>query len=112
MAVTLDQIMSLLMIEHVDLLKLDLQGYELRALNGGLRTLAMTDYVISEVEWVELYKGQVLFYELDKFIESHGFVWKEYFDLRYMEGAHRDVDGQESWMPACGDALWIRTGTV
>ena len=109
MAVTLDQIMSLLMIEHVDLLKLDLQGYELRALNGGLRTLSMTDYVISEVEWVELYKGQVLFHELAEFMAQQGFEHVSFFDLRAADG--RDVTDDQEGVPACGDALWIRTGT-
>lgn len=99
-AMPLDSILALAMVDHVDLLKLDLQGYELHALNGGLQTLAMTNHVISEVSWVSLYEDQVLFAELDKFMESQGFVFECLFDVRRMPG--------ESEKPACGDAWWRR----
>jgi len=99
LAVPLDLITKLLMIEHVDLLKLDLQGYELHALHGALDTLAMTDHVISEVSWVELYEGQVLYSELNEFMEQSGFVHKHFYDLRRVPPDIR-------WV--CGDALWSR----
>jgi FkbM family methyltransferase len=111
-AMTLDQILALLMIDHVDLLKLDLQGYELHALHGALDTLSRTDHVISEVSWVELYEGQVLYPELNEFLESQGFTHQQFYDLRYMPGIHDprflpDL-GQEEHKPVCGDALWSR----
>lgn len=95
----LDHIVTLLMIDHVDLLKLDLQGYELQALRGAEMTLDMTDHVLSEISWVELYEGQVLYPELNKFLEERGFECMKFFDLRRMP----DDSG-----PACGDALWSR----
>lgn len=99
-ATRLDRLAEQLMVDHVDLLKLDLQGYELKALKGAPLLLTQTDHVISEVSWVELYEGQVLFPELDKFMESQGFVWQSYFDLRPMPGTE--------FQPACGDAWWRR----
>jgi len=95
--VSLDALMRLLMVEHVDLLKLDLQGYEIQALKGAEYTLSVTDHVISEVSWVELYEGQVLFPELDVFLQRSGFKRRMFYDLKTEDGDN-----------VCGDALWSR----
>jgi FkbM family methyltransferase len=95
-AMTLDDLLALTMIDHVDLLKLDLQGYELHALCGAEETLKRTSHVISEVEWVKLYEGQVLYPELKLWLYDRGFYDWGFFDMRYLE------DGS----PACGDAVW------
>jgi len=47
-----------------DLLKLDIQGYELEALRGAPECLAAAKAVIAEVSFVEYYDGQCLFHEL------------------------------------------------
>jgi FkbM family methyltransferase len=55
-----------------DLIKLDVQGYELEVLKGGLDCLASAKAVISEVAFVELYEGQAEFHEIVGFMAAQG----------------------------------------
>lgn len=54
-------------------INIDVQGYELEVFKGGINTLKNIDYIYSEVNRAELYKGCVLVDELDLFLESYGF---------------------------------------
>jgi len=56
-----------------DLLKLDVQGYELAVLEGATDCLAQARYVLSEVSFREYYAGQPLFHDLAAFLARHGF---------------------------------------
>lgn len=59
----------------VDFLKLDVQGAELDVLENGLDTLSETMFVITEVEFLELYKGQPLFGDISSFMHRNGFMF-------------------------------------
>jgi FkbM family methyltransferase len=59
---------------HVKLLKLDVQGHELPALEGAEKTLARTDVVLLEVLFQSHYKGDSSFFVLDTFMREAGFV--------------------------------------
>ncbi len=54
-----------------DLIKLDVQGFELEVLKGSRECLRTTKAVISEVSFIEYYKGQCLFHELVAFLADH-----------------------------------------
>lgn len=54
-----------------DLIKLDIQGYELEALNSAINCLHHAKFVICEVSFVELYEGQALFHDLVGFLHQH-----------------------------------------
>ena len=62
----------------IDFLKLDVQGAELDVLNGGDRVLADALVVHTEVEFVEMYKGQPLFAEVDQRLRRSGFVFHKF----------------------------------
>ena len=47
-----------------DLIKLDIQGFELEALRGAPECLTSAKAVIAEVSFIEYYKGQCLFHDL------------------------------------------------
>jgi len=47
-----------------DLIKLDIQGFELEALRGAPQCLASAKAVIAEVSFIEYYEGQCLFHDL------------------------------------------------
>ncbi|MEY3813109.1 MAG: 2-O-methyltransferase NoeI, partial [Verrucomicrobiota bacterium] len=65
-------------ITGADFLKLDVQGAELDVLNGGDRVLADALVVHTEVEFVEMYKGQPLFAEVDQRLRRSGFVFHKF----------------------------------
>jgi FkbM family methyltransferase len=60
--------------QRVQLLKLDVQGYEMNVLAGAVNTLARTEMILVEANWIAHYEGACEFSELDKFLVSRGFV--------------------------------------
>ena len=64
-----------LAIEGVNFFNIDIQGYELHALNGSLETLRNDiEYIFIEVSRKELYEGSALVQDLDKFLEKLNFI--------------------------------------
>jgi len=61
-------------IEDVHFLKIDVQGAELDVLRNAERLLKSTMLLHCEVEFLEMYKGQALFGEVDQFLRSQGFM--------------------------------------
>lgn len=60
-------------VKGTDLLKLDIQGGELLALRGGEKMLDDVLAIHTEVEFVEFYKGQPLFAEIDSYLRGRNF---------------------------------------
>lgn len=77
--------------EKYNFINLDLQGAELKALRGAIHTLKNIDYVYTEVNAEEVYKGCNLISEVDNFLVN--FVRVETCMVA------------EGW----GDALYVRT---
>ena len=60
-------------IDRADFIKMDIQGSELKVLENGVNVLNTAVLVQVEVEFVEMYKGQPLFSDVDSFLRSQGF---------------------------------------
>lgn len=75
-------------------LNIDVQGFELEVLKGGLNTLKHIHYIILEVNNVEMYEGCSLFEEIKTFLNQEGFQFKE-ADFQM---------GENNW----GDAFFIK----
>lgn len=60
--------------EKVDLLHLDVQGAELRVLEGAGPLLSRIRAIWLEAEAIPLYEGQPLAGEVERFLERHGFL--------------------------------------
>lgn len=56
-----------------DLIKLDIQGYEIEALRGGEECLNHAEHIISEVSFLEFYRGQALFHDVVEFLHKRRF---------------------------------------
>jgi FkbM family methyltransferase len=69
----LDTVMSTYGIPAVDILWMDLQGAELLALKGLGCCIEKVQYIHTEATHTEMYTGQALFPELNKYITDHGF---------------------------------------
>lgn len=79
-------------ITKYNMLNIDLQGVELRALKGLGELINNIDYIYSEVNNDNIYEGNDYIADIDVYLEQHGFVRAETFML------------SEQW----GDALYIR----
>jgi FkbM family methyltransferase len=84
---------------EIDLLKLDLQGYELEALKGCGSMLARIKIITTEIEFVALYDEQPLFGDIDVFLRAHGFRLLNLYEL------YTHPDGQLT----AGDAVYLNS---
>lgn len=60
-------------IDDVDYIKIDVQGSELAVFQNASRALSGTLLIQTEVEFVEMYKGQPMFADVDTFLRGAGF---------------------------------------
>jgi FkbM family methyltransferase len=98
-------------IGDVDFVKIDVQGAELSVFQNAKRILADAMVIQAEVEFVELYKDQPLFAEVDTFLRQHGFVFHTFdgFGMRAFKPLVRDYDenlGFRQFLWA--DAIYVR----
>ncbi len=88
-----------LSIEGVNFFNIDIQGYELYALEGSIETLKKDiEYIFIEVSRKELYEGSALVKDLDEFLEKLNFIRVETKWVSY----------RIPW----GDALYIKRKQV
>ncbi len=85
-------------VSRADVIKLDLQGYELPALRGASGVLTKVSAVVAEAALSPLYAGQALLPEMESYLEGFGLALDGLYDL-YRDGAGRIVSG---------DALFVR----
>jgi FkbM family methyltransferase len=83
-----------------DFLKLDIQGYELRALKGAQKSLQNTiQAVVSEVRFTPFYFSDSLFYDIHEFLSSFGFGLIYLLGSKYHKTEGRLLEA---------DVLWIK----
>ncbi len=75
--VTLDERLP----EGADIIKLDLQGYELEALRGMQHALTRCHAVLVEVAFTALYEGQPLFDEIETYLSLFNFSLEKLYDV-------------------------------
>lgn len=77
--ITLDEWMQENGISQVDFMWLDMEGNELNALKGGLKTLEHVKLIYTEVNLQRFWNGCVLHHELKAWLEQQGFeeIWQD-----------------------------------
>jgi FkbM family methyltransferase len=87
-------------IDRIQILKMDIQGGELMALQGAspLLEAGAIDLIYTEVMFAELYEGQASFIDLCRFLEPFGYVLYGLYDLNY---------GKKTGVLAWADAIFI-----
>jgi hypothetical protein len=104
---TLDEVVRQNSIAAIDFLKLDTQGSELAILQGALYCLAGVVGVKVEVEFIETYRAQPLFAEVDIFMRQQGF---QLYDLKryFWKRNSRTKSGGKGQL-IFADALYFRS---
>jgi len=64
-----------------DYAKLDIQGAELLVMENGMEKLSRAVVIETEVEFLEVYKGQPLFGDIQIFLRRHGFILHKLVDI-------------------------------
>ncbi len=91
-------------IDDVDFFKIDVQGAELSVFRNASRALAGALFVQTEVEFVELYKGQPLFADVDTFLRASGF---RFHAFQYVAGrAFKPLIANDDPNAAFRQVLW------
>jgi FkbM family methyltransferase len=91
-SITLDSFLEIEQIENVDLLCMDLQGAELIALNGFVKNLSNTKYIILESCIKSTYDNGTNFFEVNNFLTNFGFKYK--FSNKFKtEIPNKNIDG-------------------
>lgn len=95
---TIDEVVAAQGVSYIDILKLDVQGSELRVLQGASRTLdgRRIGIIVVEIAWVSVYDGQVSPHDLLAFLAHHGWALYDFYNFAY------DPAGQLLW----GDAVF------
>lgn len=62
---------------NYNFLNMDVQGYELEVLKGGMAILHNLDAIYSEVNRAEMYEGCAFVEDIDSFLSPFGFIRKE-----------------------------------
>ncbi|MGZ3885278.1 MAG: FkbM family methyltransferase, partial [Bacteroidia bacterium] len=82
---TLDRFCQEQQIKGIDLLKMDVQGYELKIIEGGVKTVRpdFTKVVFVEVLFVELYKNQAYFKDIYAEMTARGYRLAGFYNKFY-----------------------------
>jgi len=99
---TLDDIYAECKLQRIDLLKIDVQGYELEVLKGGANALNNTQLVVCEVLFFQHYKNQPMFEDVYLFLKNKGFL------MLTMLGWLHDETGR----PLQCDAVFVNSNCV
>jgi len=99
---TLDAITEGTNFAEPSFIKLDVQGYELEVLKGGVRTLLSAEAVLMELNLLALHEGVPLFHESADYMGRHGF---QVYDLCNL--VRRPYDGA-LWQ---ADVIFVRNSS-
>jgi FkbM family methyltransferase len=85
------------------LVKIDVQGFEDKVIEGGRGTLAGASYVVTEVSFARLYEGQPLFEDIYGLLAGMGFAYR---------GSLWQLPDPRDGRPLQADAVFVRAGAA
>ncbi len=91
--VTLDHLISSGELPTPDLIKIDVQGYEMEVLQGCMRSFGKTDMFIVETSLFHPLGRRPSFYRVLEFMEAYGYAVYDLLDFKYRgDGALAQID--------------------
>lgn len=98
---SLDSISTEYKIDHIDIVKMDIQGGELSALKGSQRLLSSggISLLALEVEFQQLYEAQPMFWDICAYLQNFGYSFYKLYEPFY----HPKNDRVLCW----GDAIFL-----
>ncbi len=102
-AIDLDTFTNKHSIDKIDILKMDIQGGELKALHGAIRLIRdkKIDLIYTEVLFMGIYKGQPYFHDIARFMKDHGYELYNIYNPWYAKN-------RLSW----ADALFVNPAII
>ncbi len=72
-------------INEISILKMDIQGGELKVLESSASMLSSQNILLiyMEIQFAPLYEGQPHFYEIDEFLKSFGYIFYGFYKFRF-----------------------------
>ena len=94
----------------VDFIKIDVQGPELYIFQAATRMLQSVSFIVTEVEFIELYRDQPLFRDVDAFLSDVGFMFHKFigFGTRALKSGHLDNPNNTGSQVMWSDAVFVR----
>jgi FkbM family methyltransferase len=86
---TLDELYSGVNLSNT-LLKIDVQGYEIKVLDGAAKILNRLDFVLVEVSLDDLFEGGIQIDEIWSFLKEKGFIYNRIID-QYKDPSTRQI---------------------
>ncbi len=80
-------------VDHIDLLKIDTQGYEPEVLHGLEDSLSKVDVVITELMFYDFYERSLSFSDIEKFLIPAGF---HLYDISHI--SKNPMNGRTDWV--------------
>lgn len=94
-----------LKLDNIDFIKIDVQGGELKVLEGSRKSLKKCLGLELEVEFLELYKNQPLFGDVVRFLKENNIEFIDFTTIVRWGREQYDGMGQSTF----GDALFLRS---
>ena len=80
---SLDTFVKINKIKNINILKIDVQGYELQVLKGAISSLKSIEIIIVEVSFLEIYQNCPLANKLIQFLDDFNFQIFDIVDFKY-----------------------------
>ena len=80
--ITLDEYGKEHDLSEYNFMNVDVQGYEMHVYKGAIETLKNIKWIVTEINFAEMYSGCAKFKEIDEFLREQGFVLKTGIDTR------------------------------
>jgi len=90
-----------------DFIKADVQGYELEVLRGGVEAVSQSIGCELEVSFIEIYKNQPLFADIDQWMRSKGYFLAD-LERFWWHRATAPVEIQRRGTLAYGNAVYLK----